>query len=314
MGGELSCAPPRGFEYEWVQGRPFSVRRPLLFHVLTAAPAGVPGERAALDLVSRGVALAPSAERGQRSMVYARDALAGDDEFLFFTPLDTFQGDRSARPAFAFDAVSLWATSPRGFRFRVRDIEDVYARIEHGVDDGVVFDDLYESGELDEDEFHDLPDHEQQRILDEGKAALVQEDLQCASVEGTTIVDPERALEFLHLYAAAFESDEPSPELQAAMWKLVPKLDYESLWDWCPLANNALRESGIEHDWETLIEGHQPRDTPEVLYPGRVPLCCAAFFRNAQGEWHFLDEYAPDFCAEGREAWRSNPLILTGGR
>jgi len=316
----MKCKPPSDVEYVKVaeydyenfqrEAYPFSATNPLLFHVLTGAPEGIEGERYALDLVRQGVELMPAADvPGMKGLVRARDRVAGDDRFVFLTPLTTFGASESitavnrqdvGRPAFAFDAATLWDASKNGFQFRVRDLEEAYANIEppeapwewrEGIDD---------------DEWEAMSYSQLEDAMDEARAEAVREDLECMAEAGTITGDD--AWEALMIYAQRAGGLISAQEAQAAGQPLIPEPPDE---DWCPEAAEIARRWELRERWLDMFWGlGDPQATifgsrankPEVLYPGTIPLCCATWFRRGNGEWVRLD---PALCEQGRAA--SNP-------
>lgn len=302
----LACLAPADVEYEFVGwdplvAVPFSVSNPLVFHVLTQSPKGPEGEREALRLIAAGTAIAPPNMRPAdvRGLVFPRDEAAGDGRYVFLSPFNTFGsgsllGSRQdfGRPAFAFDARALSRAS--GFAFRLHDAEPLYAAVEP----------LEYSGYFDDDdEWETLSEDERERRYEELLADSVREDLECIA-DVLTIADPQKALKALRLLAERSAGLVTRAEARKIAKAIIPNTDLDE--DWCPLAAPVVRRLGIGDRWMELLTEPVEDITsffgrqPEVLYKGVLPLCCAAFFRRASGEWVRLPE---DACEAGMRRW-----------
>ena len=296
----LKCAAPHGVSYMMVpdpdsvdrRDIPFSDSNPLLFHVLTDLPMGKAGEEALLRLMEDGVSLAPLSQSSRgRSLVMPRDAAAGDDEYLFLTPLTTYSSSlvASATPAIALDARALYRAS-KLFNFRVRDLEPWYVRVESDDVNGEIYPD-----EIDED---DLTWQERDEYLTEARALNASDDLRCVADAGT-ISGKEGAFEVFEIYAAMVAGKLSAGDAFKEVAPYLPEPDIESTLDWCPIAAQVIDDSNLSGLWKDLfttgVPAHEriiyqlwdmpPQDRPEVLYGGHIPLCCAALYRSASGEW-----------------------------
>lgn len=297
VGGK--CVPPRAAAYIMIpeyegfsfaeQAYPFSAEAPLLFHVLVDAPEFDDGERQALDMLQRDVSLLPASEvPGASELFFPRDRAAGDDRYIFFTPLTTFGSTEAltahnrqdvGRPAFAFDARMIWDMTRGGFGFRVHDLEAGYHDIEPLEVDPTSFDEDYDL----------LSPQDRDAAYEEALADSVADDLQCYASAGTiTRHNAWRAMEIYARRAGGMLSADEAERLGAP---LIPEMPDE---DWCPLAFETARRLGLHDQWIRMFRGYgNPRDTiwgprqykPEVLVRGEVPLRCASWFRNRQGVW-----------------------------
>ena len=318
----LACVAPRGAEYEFTEGMPlvgpwpvpYSTENPLVFHVLTQSPSGAAGEREALDMVAAGTALAPPDMRPEgRGLVKPRDEAAGDGRYVFLSPFNTFgygsglglaeQQDRG-KPAFAFDARALARTS--GFAFRLHDAEAFYVAVEST---DVPWDD-----DMDEDEWEALSQEEKDRRYEELVAMAVREDLECIA-DVMTITDSKKALEAVLLLAEREAGLVSDAEARRIAESLIPDTELDE--EWCPLAAPMVRRLRLHKRWmEVLTETPTIfrffERQPEILYKGVLPLCCAAFFRRASGEWVRMPE---DVCTAGIQRWElaENPRRRVSG-
>lgn len=301
----LACLAPSNVEYDFIGwdplvGVPFSVSNPLVFHVLTQSPKGPEGEREALRLIEAGTAIAPPDMRpaDARGLVFPRDEAAGDGRYVFLSPFNTFGAGSIGlnrhdfgRPAFAFDAIALSRAS--GFAFRLHDAEGLYAAVEPPE----------YLGDFDfDDEWETLSEDERSRRYEELRADLVREDLECVA-DALTIVDPQKALKALLLLAQLSVGLVTKSEARKIAQTIVPETDLDE--DWCPLAAPVIRRSNIGDRWMELLTEPVEDVTrlwrqPEILYRGALPLCCAAFFRRADGEWVRLPK---DACEAGMRRW-----------
>lgn len=294
-----ACAPPQGVAYIKVaeydgfsfaeQAYPFSAESPLLFHVLVDAPEHEEGERQALDMLRRDVSLLPASEvPGASELFFPRDRAAGDDRYIFFTPLTTFGSTESItahnrqdvrRPAFAFDARMVWDLNPRRFDFRVHDLEAGYHDIEPPEVDPYSFDEDYDL----------LAPQDRDAAYEEALAYSVAEDLQCYAAAGT--ITGEDAWRAMEIYARRAGGLISANEAEGLGIPLIPEIPDD---DWCPLAYSTALRLDLRGQWINMFRGYgNPRDTiwgpreykPEVLLRGEVPLRCASWFRNRHGAW-----------------------------
>jgi len=319
-----TCRPPPGRKYAKVQeyeydsfapqAYPFSATHPLLFHVLTGAGEGEEGQRYARHLLSKDVELIPAAQLpGIQGLVRPRDRAAGDDQYVFLTALSTFGASESitasnrqdvGRPAFAFDAETVWRSSG-GFGFRVRDLEDLYLRIEPPEVLGWM-------EEFTDEEWEEMSDQEREDAREEATALAAADDLECMADAGT--IHGPGAWEALSIYAARAGGLISPEEAVARGMALVPDDPPD---DWCPWASDVAHDRMLRQDWEHMFTGYgNPRDTifgprgakPEVLVRGRLPLRCASWYRDARGVWHPM---SPAMWGLGQPSGNPRPLRVT---
>lgn len=292
---------------------PFSSEEPLLFHVLTTLDQFAEGEEQLLQMMRRDVAIIPRSQAPQaKSMMFARDIVAGDDLYVFTTPCNVFSGheDRAKRnPAVAFDA--RWVASQRDVAFRVHDLEPAYKRAEMelagDMETEIDLDDEYES--LSEDERGNL--YLEQR--EEQMAEAVREQLEAIAECGTQY-DPEAAQALLLLYAklcGAFrlpgkmfvpDDDRSRIAIYEHAVSLLPECIEELEEDGEHWATELFVEEIVDNladDWKTLFGQpgthlatfpwqllFSPNDRrPEILVRGSLPLCEARFYRDGEGRW-----------------------------
>lgn len=266
---------------------PFSVDDPLIFHVITSIPSGEKGERIFLEMVRGGVELASPARTGRsHELMFPVDIAAGDGRYLFLSALNTFRLSFSpGEIAVAFDARALWKAQEGDPAFRVHDLESYY--------DAVLHDDEGDDDEGDVDEYVDVDPF------------LLTGSLRCVAKAGTQR-DPEGAWRLLDLYVRLAAGGAEASEVDPSPW--LPSFNPIEINYWCPEA------ASLEQAWVDLFrpdlhsltqrvwggDRELNRKSPEILYAGTIPLCCAVFWRNASGVWAPLPD---DSCAEGWRTW-----------
>jgi hypothetical protein len=278
---------------------PFSSSRPLLFHVVTHLPPAGAGDRALLDMISKGLDLVPPKQSGpgRDGLMYPRDVAAGDDRYLFLSALNTFRLKipGAQEPALAFDAASLWDASEDGFAFRVHDLELIYKSIEQRVDDFSLL-----PSDDEEPDWEDQTQEYREAYLEAQRPEFVRDELECAAKLGTQF-DPDKAWELLRIYAGLVDGTIPAADAWALASEFTPEEPHyeecEEAWvledDWGYLFGEAAA-AGIARVWQNQIGVG-----PEILYPARLPLCCAVFWRDHRGVWAPVPA---DLCAAGRAA------------
>jgi len=266
---------------------PFDAERPLLFHVLTGLPKFSQGDHALLDMLRRSADLVPPDQSGRsRHLIMPRDAAAGDGQYVFLSPLNTFRLTVGGEPALAFDARRLWNASPRGFAFRVRDLEPYYVRMTEQVDTA----DAYVP-----EDFDDWSQEQRDEFLDEDAAAICADDLEWAAAVGTQ-TRPDKAWELLDIYVRRVTGQISSHAALQAALPLLPCFEAD---DHDPMTEIV---RPIQEEWRDLF-GDGPTGVraaiweqpwlPEILYPARLPLCCASFWRDHLGVWHPVPRRSP---------------------
>jgi len=297
---------------------PFDMKDPLIFHVLTTLSGG----DELLQIMRDGGSLMPASEAEERwgdesSMIFARDRIAGDNEYLFTTPCNVFaEHHEKARsnPAVAF-RLNYVASVAKGMAFRVHDLEPSYKEAELLVSDP-------DSLGIDEEEWEDMSPEELQGQFEEEIAVAVEEQLKAIAECGTQY-DTEAALQLTHLYAQLMGSFR-----QESMW--VPADDPERvrifseaefLFPECILEQDDVewaRDLFIERQIESLVESwvdlfgdpvkpfpNFPTrlltapsfERPELMVQGALSLCEAAFYRDQDGAWRSVPE---EVCLSGR--------------
>jgi hypothetical protein len=297
---------------------PFDMKDPLIFHVLTTLRT----ERALLNIMRDGGSLMPAAWADERwgdekSMIFARDRVAGDDEYLFTTPCNVFSAhDSRARfhPAVAF-RLSYVQRAAKGIAFRVHDLEPQYKQAEELVGQ-VEF-----NSEFDDDEWDELSEEEQREMYEQDVASTVSQELEDISDCGTQY-DKRAAVALTKLYARVIGSfrydttwvpeDDP---LRLSLYKkargLFPDCILEEDTTWAEESFVGPQIAQLKESWGNLfgapgtplpvfpsrLLSSPAQERPELLVRGSLALCEAAFYRDARGAWRRVPH---EVCEEGR--------------
>lgn len=295
---------------------PYSADDPLIFHVLTTIDA----DYELLDIMRQGGSLLPRSwadERwgDQKSMIFARDATAGDDDYLFTTPGNVFSThhERASRPAVAFH-LSYILKQAKQLGFRVHDLEGHYKQVEERLaGEPYMFDDF----EYDFDTAMDAQEDRYEAMV----AESVREQLEAVADCGTQY-GFDAAAQLTRLYnelLGAFRDRGTSmvsaddPEAMAIYRDALP-LFPECILDYMDGQNDWVDELMVEREvadlaenWKALFrEGSRPfpyrllfgTPRPELLVQGQLALCEAAFFRDDEGAWLPVPY---EICVQGRE-------------
>lgn len=303
-----------GYTYDDTRKIPFSEEDPLIFHVLTSVPGYEEGESSLLRLMSEAAAILPRARArekwgGGKGLIFARDEIAGDDEYIFMTPCNVytsgFIGDHGLiaqrNPAVAF-RLSQLIDSAEEIAFRVHDLEPQYRSAESMANTDVIVEGI-EWGDEDSDE---IP----MEVIEQSLAEEVSEQIKALADFGTQY-DTDLAVELIELYARFLGSfrDAGEPrvpkeslrEFVEAVEALVPE-SVKEYWDGSDYADDLMIGSEadtIAEDWLRLFGGRDEPiwgfpwalrdrnavDRPEVMVKGELLLCDAAFYRSARGVW-----------------------------
>jgi dGTP triphosphohydrolase len=252
-------------------------------------------------------------------LLFARDRIAGDDEYLFTTPCNVFSQhhDRARdNPAVAF-RLSYVADVAEQVAFRVHDLKDMYKGAE-----GLVSDPPQD--DLDEDEWEQMTDEERNELHEEQIASAVAEQIQAIADCGTQY-ETGVAVELVQLYAqlvGGFRTDatwvpNDDPE-RLRIYQRAQELFPEALTDADDWAYELMIEGQVRQlreDWKylfgdpeemlpsfpTRLLGEPSGKRPELLVGGSLSLCEASFYRDTQGAWRQVPE---EVCLSGRKSWR----------
>lgn len=295
---------------------PFDEEDPLVFHVLTTLGDFEAGEQDLKKVMAEGASLLPRSWADKRwgdekSLIFARDVVAGDDNWLFTTPCNVFSGyhDRSKyNPAVCFHLSTVMRYAKK-LAFRVHDLEPQYRLAEEMAGEP----DLYDDEDYDFDEDMDDQDYR----YDLGKAANVSEQIEAIAEVGTQ-TDAEAAVELTRLYArlcSAFRKtphafvrrDDPERlEIYESAYEFFPEVVQKFLYDdrdisewlqdvfvdeiadqlvgnWKELFFAPDTPDPMAFPWILLVREGPER--PELLVQGEIPLCEAAFYRDASQAW-----------------------------
>jgi hypothetical protein len=317
-----------------VQNRllPFDAEDPFIFHVLSTMGDHGEGEEELLQAMRDGGALLPRSWADERwgdkkSMIFARDAVAGDDDWLFTTPCNVFavHHERARyNPAVAFRLSTVVKRAK--IAFRVHDLEPQYTQAEEMASDP-------HSEWFDEED--DPSEHESPDWYEEEKAESVREQLEAVADVGTQY-DVEDARALVLLYAEMLGSfrqkdsplsivprDDPQalyllesarPLFPEVVDKVLDGDDETMAWlneifvvdiadslaiDWRDLFTAG---AGPVFPWRLMDAPSIKR--PELLVQGTLPLCEAAFYRDGQGQWLPVPR---EVCAVGQKVVAANP-------
>lgn len=303
-----------GYTYDDTRKIPFTEDDPLVFHVLTSVSGYDEGEFALMDLMRDAASILPRARArekwgGGQGLIFPRDEIAGDDEYIFMTPCNVytsgFVGDHGViaqrNPALAFRLSYLIDTAEQ-VAFRVHDLEPQYRSAETMANE----DSIVEQIEWDEDS-DEIPT----KLIEAHLADAVSEQIQAIAEFGTQY-DTSLAVGLIELYArflgsfrdVEYLSRVPDADLKKfikAVEELVPDAVVE-YWDGSDYAEELMIDSEadtIAADWLRLFGGRDEPiggfpwalrdrnavDRPEVMVKGELLLCEAAFYRNARGVW-----------------------------
>lgn len=300
--------PPEYAETVRARELPFDMEDPLIFHVLTT----VDNDAELLQIMSQGGALLPRSWANERwgdkkSMIFARDVAAGDDDYLFMTPCNTFSDvhDRGKNPAVAFRL--SYVLKRAKVAFRVHDLEPQYKQVEESLVNadaiGWGYDDEYD---------WDTGMDEQDERFEEESAETVREQLEALADCGTQY-DSEKAVALTLLYADICglfrqegmwvpEDDYDRVRIFKAARPLFPDCIHEYLVGEAEWAQELFIERQVDaltESWEKLfmapgvmVPSFPSRllavpgfERPELLVQGELDLCDAAFYRTEEGAW-----------------------------
>lgn len=302
-----------GYTYDDTRKIPFAEDDPLVFHVLTSVSGYDDGEFALMDLMRDAASILPRAQArekwgGGQGLIFPRDEIAGDDEYIFMTPCNVytsgFHGEHGViaqkNPAVAFRLSYLLDVAEQ-VAFRVHDLEPQYRAAESMVNEDSLVDQIEWDEESDE-----IPT----KLIEQLLADEVSEQIKAIAEFGTQY-DMDAAAELIELYARFLgsfrdvgRSRVPEGDLAdfiRAVEKLVPDAVIE-YWDGSDYAEELMIDSEadtIASDWLRLFGGkdeviwgfpwalrdRNAVDRPEVMVKGELLLCEAAFYRNARGVW-----------------------------
>jgi hypothetical protein len=330
---DTSGAPAHYIEILRNRLLPFDMEDPFVFHVLSTVGQHGGGEQELLQIMRDGGALLPRSWAEERwgdkkSMIFARDAVAGDDDWLFTTPCNVFavHHERALfNPAVAY---RLSTVAEHKIAFRVHDLEPQYRQAEQLASDP-------HSEWFDEED--DPSEYESPDWYEEEKAESVREQLETVAEIGTQH-EAEAARGLVLLYAEMLGSfrqkDSPlsivsreDPQalyLMESAWPLFPEVvqlvldsDEETM-AWLDGIFVADIADSLAIDWRDLFRaGAGPVfpwrlmdapsiKRPELLVQGTLPLCDAAYYRDGQGQWLPVPD---DVCAAGQKVVASNPSM-----
>jgi hypothetical protein len=297
---------------------PFDMEDPLIFHVLTTLSSG----DELLQVMRDGGSLMPASWAEERwgdqvGMIFARDRIAGDDEYLFTTPCNVFAEHHEKaknNPAVAF-RLSYVAAAAKKVAFRVHDLEPPYREAELLVG--------ADSIGLDEDEYDEMSPDELQAEHEEDIAMAVEEQLRAIAECGTQY-DAEDALKLTHLYARVVGSfrqesmwvaaDDPERvRIFRAAQGLFPECirEAEDDLEWAQDLFIERQVDSLVGSWEDLF-GNPAKplpnfptrlltapsfERPELMVQGSLSLCEAAFYRDEADAWRPVPE---EVCLSGR--------------
>lgn len=309
------------------RGLPFDAEDPLIFHVLTTLDENDSGEEQLLNAMRTGASLVPRVYIEEKwgsgkGMVFARDKAAGDDEYLFMTPCNIITGvgvDTRYRPAVAFRL--SYVIQQTKIAFRVHDLEPQYKAVEDRlVGESIGYNE-------DEEELTEKDEEDRKAIHEMYSAETVTDELQGVAECGTQY-DPEDAAALTRLYAeicggfrrdvgGAILADDPE---RLYIWEsamnLLPECIRELLEDAEHWSDEAfIRDiiEGLEASWGKLFLGAAKvmwgfpsellhtvgSERPELMVKGDLPLCEAAFYRNADQGWVLVPL---EVCEAGKAA------------
>lgn len=316
-----------GYTYDDTRKIPFTEEDPLVFHVLTSVAGYDEGESALMDLMRDAASILPRAQARERwgdgeGLIFARDEIAGDDEYIFMTPCNVytsgFSGDHGLiaqrNPAVAFRLSHLLDVA-EVVAFRVHDLEPQYRAAETLANTDAITEQIDWGDDEDSDE---IPT----KLIEQLLADEVSDQIKAIAEFGTQY-DTDLAAELIELYARFLgsfrdvgRSRVPESELSEfikAVEKLVPDAVTE-YWDGSDYAEELMVDSEadtIAKDWLRLFGGRDEpiwgfpwalrdrnsMDRPEVMVKGELLLCEAAFYRNSRGVWLPVP---PDVCKAGQ--------------